>query len=109
MKKILGLRLDWYKGQSFMWNVVQFIINNGLINHKGKFKEGDKVRYNWMAKIQLGKDYLNGEGVKNKTLEVTHVLYKSKSNVNYKVVGSDNNDDGGCATFWLRKAYWWEI
>jgi hypothetical protein len=103
-----SLGLHWYKGKSFLWNLVQFIINFDLINNDGKFKEGDVVRYNWMAKVVLGKKFLNGEEVWRKSLLVTEVLYSSKSNVEYLVL-LNSEVQGSCAMFWLRKAYWWEI
>lgn len=104
-----GLGLHWYKGKSFRWNLVQFIINFNLISNNGKFKEGDVVRYNWMAKVHLGKYFLkDGKNVWNRNLMVTKVLNKYKSNIEYMVCDTPEIKSG-CACFWIRKAYWWEI
>jgi hypothetical protein len=91
--------LHWYKGRSFMWNLVQFMIYFKLFHHRGKFKVGDKVRYNWKAWVRI-KSALWGESDKG-TLTVSEVLYKDKSNVGFE-------EGGGCDVFWIRKAFFWE-
>lgn len=102
-----SIGLYWYKGKSFRWNLVQFIINFSIINNNGKFKEGDIVKYNWMAKVQLGERFLREKKAYNKLLIVTKILNKSESNVEY-MHALDPQGIGSCACFWLRKAYWWE-
>lgn len=108
--KIFGLKFTWYKDESFMWNVVQFIINNDLCDHKGKFEEGDVVRYNWKAMVQIGSLFRKGgfyDGRHKRNLLITGSEYKSKSNYNYIEYGT--NERGSTDAFWLRHAYWWEL
>lgn len=93
------MKFNWYSGRSFKWNLVQFLIDNNLFHNHGKFKSGDKVRYNWKAKIQIKSAMWRKSD--SGTLTVSEVVYKNKSGVLF-VEGS------GCDVFWIRKAYWWE-
>lgn len=104
-KKEKSIKLHWYKGKSFAWNLVQFLINFNLFQHRNKFKEGDIVRYNWKAKVHLSSLFKNG-WISSGNLLVTDIKYKDRSGVEYKAYG---DDDGSCDPFWLRKAYWWEL
>lgn len=99
-----SIGLHWYKGYSFMWNLIQFIINFNLIDNRGKFKEGDLVKYNWRAKIHLKSLFDNG-WITTEALVVTAITYSDKSGVEYITPKGEPN---GCDPFWLRKLYWWE-
>lgn len=89
----------WYAGHPFLMYCVQWIIYWSIFYPwiNGSYKKGDRVKYNWMAKIQI---YSTLEKM-NKTRIVTKELYQSKSNLEF-------TDGDSCAKFWVRKLYFWE-
>ncbi|MEZ2446082.1 hypothetical protein AB6805_30410 [Chitinophaga sp. RCC_12] len=80
------------KDGKFKKAIVQFIIDNDLWHHRGYFKPGDKVRYNWKARV-----YLSLTNEDNSTFTVDEILYRDKSGVSFQ-------EGSGCDPFWLRQA-----
>lgn len=90
-----------------MYWIVFYIIRHGLCQNVGKFKRGDKVKYNWKAKYQIPSIYNER---KNMIREIDCILdfKKSKSqSCEFKPLKDECYVDG-CDVFWLRKIYWWE-
>lgn len=90
----------WYAGNPFLMWIVQWIIYWSIfyehLRKKGKFKVGDRVKYNWKALVQI---YSTGGKDMHKTRTVKTVLW----------FGNLEFTDGtGCDPFWVRKAYFWE-
>lgn len=88
----------WYARSPLLHYLVQWVIYWSLFFPwlNGKYKVGDKVRYNWMAHVQI---HTVIERKKNPVMMVSEIRY------------SDNltfEDGTGCASFWIRKAYFWE-
>lgn len=125
-KKSPEIRLtfkEWVFGNNYgwKWEYLKQIGNNPIIitlsnlciyfdwfGNNNKFKSGDRVKYNLFARANL---HTLEEMKKGKFRKVyTFICYpewsKSKSNCEYK---DENGNEGGCAVYWLRKAYFWEI
>jgi len=79
------------------WLIILSAIMPFLFSNNGKFKVGDRVKYNWKANIQL-KSIVDK---RDRTRTVSKVLYVDKGNVEF------TNGDS-CACFWIRKCYFWE-
>jgi hypothetical protein len=46
-------KFNYQKGKGLRYNLIHFFICKDWFSKKGKFKVGDKVKYNWMAKIHI--------------------------------------------------------
>lgn len=77
--------------------MANFILTHFPHRNDGRFKKGDVVKYNWMAKSIIGSAIKN----KLKPMTVERHLYSDKSNVEFTNLDS-------CASFWVRKLYFWE-
>lgn len=83
--------------------IERIFIPNGWFNNHGKFKPGDKVKYNFFAKVMIPSI------AKQKGYEEGHVFVvkdyfewsKKKQSIEFE--GGD-----GCDVFWIRKLYVWE-
>jgi hypothetical protein len=93
-----SIGMHWYKGKPFIWNVVQFMINFNLFTNHGRFKVGDKVRYNWKAYVLIKSALWRKED--HETLTVSEIV-RNGSGVAFK-------EGSGCDAFWIRKAFFWE-
>lgn len=76
--------------------IVNWIIKKKMFDTKGKYKIGDRVRYNIFAKIVIW------SVIKDKMY--TRTIESIWSNG----VNVDFTDGGGCDSFWIRKIYFWE-
>lgn len=82
--------------------VSRVIIPLELFNNHGKFKPGDKVKYNLFAKIVIGRiEEIKGGTVY--TIDDYEPWSTSKSNVRFTY-----DENSGCDVFWIRKLYPWE-
>ncbi len=79
------------------WVITYSVIYPRLIGKRGRFKPGDKVKYTWMAYIQIYK----GQDKMNEIRTVKEVLYSDNSGLQF------TNGDS-CDCFWVRKSYFWE-
>lgn len=92
----------WKDHKGFLYYFVQWLIIFSVImpfvfSNNGKFKIGDRVKYNWKANIKLKSIVEKRENIRI----VSKALYKDKGNVEF------TNGDS-CACFWIRKCYFWE-
>lgn len=71
--------------------IVSLIINNGLRTNKGEFRKGDRVKYNWKAKVFIP------EEIDEDTRVVADVISMGDSD-NIKFTDKDHSD-----AFWLRR------
>ena len=88
-----------------LWPMVNFFIKMEWFQNHGKFKSGDKVKYNLFAKVVIA-NIEEIKGSKNGavyTIDDYEPWSTSKSNVRFT---SDENS--GCDVFWIRKLYPWE-
>ena len=81
--------------------IVYFIIHADLFNNRGKFKPGDKVKYNFFAKVYLGHKHIQSKGRYIFTIKCYEPWSKDLENVAFE-------EDSGCSVFWIRKLYPWE-
>lgn len=80
-----------------LYNLVQWMIDKDLFHHRGKFKPGDIVVYNWKAKMHIAsaiEDDLEPRVIMN-------IIYEDGSGLEF--ADGDTTDP-----FWVRKAHWWE-
>lgn len=82
--------------------IVCFIIKMGWFDNRGKFKQGDKVKYNLFARIVIWSVVRDIEATQ-KVFTFSHYEKWSKDLRNCVLV-----EDSGCSVFWLRKLYPWE-
>jgi hypothetical protein len=91
------LKFMYQKENGLIFNLIHFFICKNWFDNTGKFKVGDKVKYNWMAKVMIASVVKRKE---DKTLTVSKVICNGQ-NVEFE-------ECSGSSAFWLRKAYWWE-
>lgn len=88
------MKLNKRLSKSIAYNFVQFILDNNMCTNIGKFKPGDKVEYNWFAKVQIltaiGQNL--GKVLTIKSFDIP--------NCNDHV---DFIEGGSCHIFWLKK------
>lgn len=92
----------WYSNSAFLNLLVQWLITYSVVYPKifgnnGKFKVGDKTKYNWKAKVQIWSITER----KNIIETVNKICYSDKSGLEFE---SGNS----CASYWMRKTYFWE-
>jgi hypothetical protein len=92
-------KFRYQKGKGLLYNLVHLFIAKDIFNNVGKFKVGDKIKYNWMAKVYIPLA-MKLDKRRDQTLTISEVYCKGE-NVNF-IEGC------GASVFWLRKAYWWE-
>lgn len=68
-----------------------------LFSARTKLKVGDKVKYNWMAYVQIYSDDKDFKAIKT----ISHILYRDESGIEFE-------EGSGCDLFWVRKIYFWE-
>lgn len=96
-------KYPWYARSASLRYVIAWIIwlstFSDYIANRGKFKVGDRVKYNWMAKVQLYSPNYHGdfEGIR----AVTEILYHDESGLQF-------SDDTSSDPFWVRALYFWE-
>jgi hypothetical protein len=85
--------------ERILYGIITIFIKAGVCTNHGKFKTGDRVKYNWKAKI-----YINSaiEENKNNIFTVREVCYPDKSGIDFE------DDMGSADAFWLCKAHFWE-
>lgn len=88
----------WYAGHPILMYFVQWIIYWSIFYPwiKGKYKVGDIVKYNLMAKIQI-------YSVAGKDMPKTRTVSKLTWYGNLKFT-----DGSSCDPFWVRKLYFYE-
>lgn len=95
-------KYPWYARSPLLHYIVQWIIYLSIfypfLRNDGKYKVGDKVRYNWKGKVHI---YTVTDHKGDITRTVSEVLFESKSNLSF-------TDGSGCAAFWVRRKYFWE-
>lgn len=93
-------RFPWYAKSPLLKYIVQWIIYWSIfyepLRHQGKFKVGDKVKYNWKALVKI---YSTGGEDMFKVFTVAEVTWYG--NLEF-------SDGSGCDPFWVRKLYFWE-
>lgn len=96
-------KYPWYAKSLILRYLVAWIIwlstYSDWVANRGRLKVGDKVRYNWMAKVQLYSLFRYEKY--NITHTVSEILYKDGSGIEFE-------DGSGSDPFWLRKIYFWE-
>jgi hypothetical protein len=95
MKNLFKLR----KNPILTWYIQKVMLNFFSERHDGDyFKEGDKVKYNWMAKVIIGGlNYVNLDYV----YTVRYVKYGKGTNVEFY----GNKIASGASCFWLRHVH----
>ena len=86
--------------RKFAMALVHFIIENEWLQNRGRFKPGDKVKYNWMAKVYISTAI---EHKKEQTLTITKLLCDDLSGVDYEYQEEGQIKTGSCDPFWLTK------
>ena len=76
-------------------------------SNKGRFKPGDKVKYNFFAHVVISgiEELKNGEPGTVYTFIGYETWSKDKGSAKYL---KPNGEEDGCSVFWLRKIYPWE-
>jgi len=82
----------------FLYWLVFKMIASGKFTNIGRFKPGDKVKYNWRAKVYIGHIHSQEKGV----LTFQRVCDWSTSGSNCYYVDS-KGEVSGCDVFWLTK------
>lgn len=94
-------KYPWYSRSPILRYLVAWIIYfstfSDWIANRWCLKIGDKVKYNWMAKIQLSSHIKKYAGTKI----VKEILCSDGSGIKF-------TDGDGCDPFWVRKIYFWE-
>lgn len=94
--KIGGYTRQLLRNRQFIKALIHFFIDNNYFSNKGRFKVGDQVRLNWMAKYFIWSAIKDDWG---KTFIVDRVWCQGEN------VDFINDDYGnGAAAFWLRPA-----
>jgi hypothetical protein len=84
--------------KKILQSLSEFFIRHNWLSNVGKFKGGDKVKYNWKAKVTLGGSY------NNKTHTITKIILQTPTSENFEC----GCDEGGGDVYWIRKLYFWE-
>jgi hypothetical protein len=95
IKNIIYYILYWY---------VYWQIGRGLYQNT-HFKTCDIVTYNWKARVVLGSIYRHNKG---KLKEVTMMMQCKDGSAYCNYFDLEDETEGGCDAFWLRKVRWWE-
>lgn len=91
------------KNNPILHPIVHFIIKMDWFNNRGKFKPGDKVKYNLFAKIYIGGIEEIKGGKSGTIYTISHYEPWSKKLENVAFI-----ENSGCSVFWIRKLYPWE-
>jgi hypothetical protein len=83
--------------------IVGVMIRENLFTHKGKFKIGDIVTYNWKAKIIIASAIKDYPGPHIITSVISYTRSDGIEWKDHKFYGTSGAD-----AFWLRKVYFWE-
>lgn len=75
-----------------MW-LIDLLIEYQICSHRGKFKKGDILTYNWKAKNSIPSVIGDSPQQVKRTDNKTFIEFT-------------NGDT--CDAFWVRKLYWWE-
>jgi len=81
--------------------IIRYIIENMPYRNKGKFKEGDIVKYNWMAKTDIKTAIQDEIG---HSLLITNIQKYSDNSETCSYVNMITGEQSSCDVFWLTKA-----